>query len=71
MVGLMIAEVESAVLGVKRAQLTIHADNVSPMIAKTVEVLLADLGVAKSHSRPHVSNDIPYSEAQFKTPRYR
>lgn len=82
-VGWMIAEVELAELaeqlivetcakqGVKRAQLTIHADNGSPMIAKTVAVLLADLGVAKSHSRPHVSNDNPYSEAQFKTLKYR
>ena len=41
------------------------------MIAKTVAILLADLGVAKSHSRPHVSNDNPYSEAQFKTLKYR
>jgi putative transposase len=57
--------------GVQRAQLTLHADNGSPMIAKTVAILLADLGVAKSHSRPHVSNDNPYSEAQFKTLKYR
>ena len=82
-VGWMIAEVETAELaeqlivetcskqGVQRAQLTIHADNGSPMIAKTVALLLADLGVAKSHSRPHVSNDNPYSEAQFKTIKYR
>ena len=82
-VGWLIAEVESAELaeqliaetcakqGVQRAQLTIHADNGSPMIAKTVAILLADLGVAKSHSRPHVSNDNPYSEAQFKTLKYR
>ena len=54
-----------------RAQLTIHADNGSPMVAKTVAVLLADLGVTKSHSRPHVSNDNPYSEAQFKTLKYQ
>jgi putative transposase len=82
-VGWLIAEVESAELaeqlivetcakqGVQRAQLTIHADNGSPMIAKTVAILLADLGVAKSHSRPHVSNDNPYSEAHFKTLKYR
>jgi putative transposase len=82
-VGWMIAEVESAELaeqliaetcakqGVQRAQLTLHADRGSPMIAKTVAILLADLGVAKSHSRPHVSNDNPYSEAQFKTLKYR
>jgi transposase InsO family protein len=82
-VGWLIAEVEAAELakqliaetcakqGVQRAQLTIHADNGSPMIAKTVAILLADLGVVKSHSRPHVSNDNPYSEAQFKTLKYR
>lgn len=82
-VGWMIAESESAELaeqliaetcakqGVQRTQLTIHADNGGPMIAKTVAILLADLGVAKSHSRPHVSNDNPYSEAQFKTLKYR
>jgi transposase InsO family protein len=82
-VGWLIAEIESAELaeqliaetcakqGVQRAQLTLHADNGSPMIAKTVVSLLADLGVAKSHSRPHVSNDNPYSEAQFKTLKYR
>jgi putative transposase len=82
-VGWLIAEVEAAELaeqliaetcakqGVQRAQLTLHADRGSPMIAKTVAILLADLGVAKSHSRPHVSNDNPYSEAQFKTLKYR
>jgi putative transposase len=82
-VGWMIAEVESAELaeqliaetcvkqGVQREQLTIHADNGSPMIAKSVAVLMADLGVVKSHSRPHVSNDNPFSEAQFKTLKYR
>lgn len=41
------------------------------MASKPVALLLADLGVAKSHSRPHVSNDNPYSEAQFKTLKYR
>ena len=82
-VGWLIADVESAELaeqliaetcakqGVQRAQLTLHADNGSPMIAKSVAILLADLGVAKSHARPHVSNDNPYSEAQFKTLKYR
>jgi len=82
-VGWMIAEVEAAELaeqliaetcakqGVPPTQLTIHADNGSPMIAKSVAILLTDLGVAKSHSRPHVSNDNPYSEAQFKTLKYR
>lgn len=51
-------------------QIALHADRGSPMIAKPVALLLADLGVTKSHSRPHVSNDNPYSEAQFKTLKY-
>src|SRR5438093_130840 len=50
-----------------RDQLTIHADRGSAMISKPVAFLLADLGVTKTHSRPHVSNDNPFSEAQFKT----
>ena len=41
------------------------------MTSKPVACLLADLGVTKTHSRPHVSNDNPYSEAQFKTLKYR
>ena len=57
--------------GVDRNQLTIHADRGSSMASKPVAFLLADLGVTKSHSRPHVSNDNPYSEAQFKTLKYR
>src|SRR5438874_5772154 len=52
-------------------QLTIHADRGPSMASKTVALLLADLGVTKSHSRPHCSNDNPYSEAQFKTLKYR
>ena len=52
-------------------QLTIHADRGTSMASKTVALLLADLGVTKSHSRPHRSNDNPYSEAQFKTLKYR
>jgi putative transposase len=52
-------------------QLSIHADRGSSMASKPVALLLADLGVTKSHSRPHVSNDNPYSEAQFKTLKYR
>jgi len=48
-------------------QLTIHADRGSSMASKPVALLLADLGVTKSHSRPHTSNDNPFSEAQFKT----
>jgi putative transposase len=52
-------------------QLTIHADRGSSMKSKPVAFLLADLGVTKSHSRPHVSNDNPFSESQFKTMKYR
>ena len=52
-------------------QLTLHADRGSSMKSKPVALLLADLGVTKTHSRPHVSNDNPYSEAQFKTLKYR
>jgi putative transposase len=51
--------------------LTIHADNGSPMKAGTFAQLLTDLGVAKSHSRPSVSNDNPFSESAFKTLKYR
>ena len=82
-VGWMIAERESAALaeeliaqtcqrqGIQRGQLTLHADRGSAMTSKPVALLLADLGVTKTHSRPHVSNDNPYSEAQFKTLKYR
>lgn len=52
-------------------QLTLHADRGSSMKSKPVALLLADLGVTKTHSRPYVSNDNPYSEAQFKTLKYR
>lgn len=52
-------------------QLTIHADRGSPMIAKSTAQLYVDLGIAQSHSRPHTSNDNPYSEAGFKTIKYR
>jgi putative transposase len=77
-VGWMIAERESATLaeeliaetcarqGIQPDQLTIHADRGSSMTSKSVALLLADLGVTKTHSRPHVSNDNPYS-TQFKT----
>jgi len=57
--------------GILRGQLTIHADRGTSMKSKPVALLLADLGVIKSHSRPSVSNDNPYSEAQFKTLKYR
>jgi putative transposase len=52
-------------------QLTLHADRGSSMTSKPVAFLLADLGVTKTHSRPHISNDNPYSESQFKTLKYR
>lgn len=52
-------------------QLAIHADRGSPMTAKSTAQLYVDLGVAQSHSRPHTSNDNPYSEAGFKTIKYR
>ncbi|MGH9059994.1 MAG: IS3 family transposase [Acidimicrobiales bacterium] len=51
-------------------QLTLHADRGSSMTSRTVSQLLCDLGVRQSHSRPHQSNDNPYSEAQFKTLKY-
>jgi putative transposase len=82
-VGWMIAPQESTALarelvqktcekqGIKADQLTLHADRGSPMIAKSMALLLADLGVTKSHSRPHISDDNPFSEAQFKTLKYR
>ena len=82
-VGWMVASCESAELAEKlladtidkqhvdRNRLTIHADNGSSMASKPVAFLLADLGVTKTHSRPHTSNDNPYSEAHFKTLKYR
>ena len=57
--------------GVDRDQLSIHADRGSSMASKPVALLLADLGVTKTHSRPHCPNDNPFSEAQFKTLKYR
>jgi putative transposase len=56
--------------GIEAATLTIHADRGSPMTSKPVAVLLADLKIGRTHSRPHVSNDNPYSEAGFKTLKY-
>ncbi len=56
--------------GIGRDQLTLHADRGSSMTSKPVAQLLVDLGIARSHSTPSVSNDNPYSEAQFKTPKY-
>ena len=57
--------------GIPPGQLTLHADRGSAMTSKTVAQLLVDLDVAKTHSRPHVSDDNPYSEAHFKTLKYR
>jgi putative transposase len=57
--------------GIVPGQLTIHADRGAAMTSKPVAYLLADLGVTKTHSRPHVSDDNPYSESQFKTLKYR
>jgi putative transposase len=82
-VGWMVAYRESAELAgtlinetcrrqaIKTDQLTLHADRGSSMKSVTVAQLLADLGVTKTHSRPHVSNDNPYSESLFKTLKYR
>ena len=57
--------------GIEPGRLTVHADRGPAMISKTVAFLLADLGVTKTHSRPHVSNDNPFSESHFKTLKYR
>ena len=82
-VGWMIAHRESAALAeqlfadtcrkqrIEPGQLTVHADRGSSMTSKPVAFLLGDLGVTKTHSRPHVSNDNPYSESQFRTMKYR
>ena len=56
---------------IQPGQLTLHADRGISMSSKPVAFLLADLGVTKTHSRPHVSNDNPYSESQFRTLKYR
>jgi putative transposase len=82
-VGWMIANQESGELarqliaetcekqGIERDRLTLHADRGSAMRSKTVQDLLADLGVSKSYSRPYTPTDNPYSEAQFKTLKYQ
>ena len=57
--------------GIVSGQLTLHADRGTSMKSKPLAMLLSDLGVTKTHSRPHVSNDNPYSESQFKTLKYR
>jgi len=82
-VGWVIAERESAALarrliaqscaqhGIERDQLTVHSDRGASMTSKLVAQLLADLGITKTHSRPYTSNDNPFSEALFKTTKYR
>ena len=82
-VGWLVAERESAALaealiatscerqGIVPGQLTVHADRGAAMTSKPVALLFADLGITQSHSRPSVANDNPYSEAQFKTLKYR
>jgi len=57
--------------GVIPGRLTLHADRGGPMKAKATALLLADLGVTKSHSRPYISNDNPFSESHFKTLKYQ
>ncbi len=56
---------------VPAGQLTIHADPGRVMTSQPVAFLMADLGVTKTHSRPYVSDDNPYSESQFRTLKYR
>ena len=56
---------------IRPGQLTLHADRGTSMSSKPVAFLLADLGVTKTQSRPHVSDDNPYSESQFRTMKYR
>jgi len=82
-VGWMVAPCESGALakklieescgkqGIKPGELTVHADRGPPMTSKPLALTLADLGVLKSHNRPYVSNDNPFSESQFKTLKYR
>ena len=64
------SRVERGRHGVPQGQLTLHADRGSSMTSRTVSQLLSDRGVLQSHSRPHQSNDNPYSESQFKTLKY-
>jgi putative transposase len=82
-VGWMVADGESATLasqlidetcakqGIHRGCLTLHADRGPSMKSKAVALLLSDLGVTKTHSRPHVSDDNPFSESHFRTLKYR
>lgn len=82
-VGWMISTKENAALakrlisetcakeGIEEGQLTLHSDRGAPMTSKTMAQLMADLEITKSHSRPHVSDDNPFSESQFKTMKYQ
>jgi putative transposase len=82
-VGWMVADGESSELAkrligdtcgkqeIEPGKLTIHADRGSSMTSKPVAFLMADLGITKTHSRPHVSDDNPYSESHFRTLKYR
>ena len=82
-VGWMVADGESSELAkrliadtcgkqkIEPGELTIHADRGSSMTSKPVAFLMADLGITKTHSRPHVSDDNPYSESHFRTLKYR
>ncbi len=72
------AQIESALIAqaveqqqVGGDQLTVHADRGPPMRSKPVAFLLSDLGITRTHTRPYTSSDNPYSEAQFKTLKYR
>lgn len=82
-VGWRVADAETAALfkplfddavekhNIPPGQLTLHADRGGPMKAKATAFLLADLGVTRSHNRPHTSNDNPFSESHFKTLKYQ
>jgi putative transposase len=79
----MVARCESATLAlrliketcdkqlIEPGQLTIHADRGSSMKSRPVALLLSDLGITKTHSRPYTNDDNPFSESQFKTLKYR
>ena len=79
----MVASCESATLAqrlimetcdkqaIEPGQLTVHADRGSSMKSRPVALLLSDLGITKTHSRPYTSDDNPFSESQFKTLKYR
>jgi len=68
--GVLAEELMTEIFGVHGIPAVVHADRGTSMTSKTVAALLADLGVTRSHSRPSVSNDNPYSESLFKTMKY-